>query len=144
MFTCYIDDSDAPVGNNVGLAGYYAKDDDWQRFEERAGIVFNKFNVSVLHSTKLQDGKGDFKGWDGHRKSDFIAHLLDAASDLIVEGVAAYVVKDHFRSIRDRDGMQNFSPLSLCFATLVSAICLKSPCVDQVNTEGLSFLVESG
>src|SRR5882757_3699331 len=146
VFVCYLDDSDADVGRNVGLAGYYAHVDAWVEFEEKVEPVFKKYNINVLRGKDLHHASGEYKGWSPSKKRDFVEEIFAVANGLIIEGVAGFVDKGHYKKVKAEhpDGMQNLSPLGMGFASIVTEICLKSPQVDRIMSSTLSFLVESG
>lgn len=64
VLVCYLDDSGKDRQNRITtLAGYVAKDDDWQDFENAVEPIFAHYGVKVLHTKDLHHTDGEFDGW---------------------------------------------------------------------------------
>src|SRR5438876_9015029 len=74
VLVCYLDDSGKDPQNPITtIAGYIARDTEWEGFEAAIEKWFTEFNVKVLHAKQLHDTDGDFKGWTRLRKQAFVA-----------------------------------------------------------------------
>ena len=76
VLVCYLDDSGKDPQNSVTtLAGFLARESDWQAFEREVEPIFKRHVVSILHTRDLESTNGEFKGWTVLKKQAFVAEV---------------------------------------------------------------------
>jgi hypothetical protein len=79
MLVCYLDDSGKDPQNSITtLAGYIARDTQWEAFKSEVEHWFKEFGVRVLHAKELHDTDEDFKGWTVLKKQAFVSRVCQA------------------------------------------------------------------
>lgn len=145
MFVCYLDDSDAEQSSVMTLAGYVSTLDQWEKFERRADRYLNAYGVPILHAKEFHDTKGVHKGWSQVKKNAFIDGLYNIAADTVMFGLSRSAQKKTFRDVKAATNINpHMSAYGYAFGTIVHAIARGSSVSEQVQKEGLSFVVESG
>jgi hypothetical protein len=87
MLVCYLDDSGKDPQNSITtLAGYIARDTQWEAFEAEVEHWFKEFGVRVLHAKELHDTDGDFKGWTVLKKQAFVSRVCQARTPHLMIG----------------------------------------------------------
>ena len=79
MLTAYFDDSGSSADNQVAVvAGYIATTHMWQLFNQRWSSLLDRYQVTYLRRSDLENFQGQFKDWNPPRRTEFIkkAHAI--------------------------------------------------------------------
>jgi hypothetical protein len=147
VYVCYLDDSDTQLGRNACIAGYYTRVGNWVAFEQAVEPIFLKYSVEVMRGKDLRDGRNDFKGWDRDKKSSFVREVFSVGGRHIVEGVSACVDKKWYAAsekVKETRSLRSIPPIGLAFSTVVNSISFQSPVAEDIEKDGISFMVETG
>src|SRR5215831_18984922 len=97
VLVCYLDDSGKdPQNPATTLAGYAASDAQWTAFEEAVEPVFTKHRLGTLHTKDLHHTDGEFAGWSGAQKHQFVRDVCAVMADHIPFGMSVSVVKQQY------------------------------------------------
>lgn len=141
----YLDDSDSDEGPVTVLAGYYARKEDWEKFEHEAADLMFEEDVPILHAMKFHKTKGPFKGWSGQRKRAFVSKLYAITRRHIMGGQCSSLRKTDFKQFFKSDKLfAQHSPLGVCFSTLMTSWIMQHPNRDAIISEGISVFLEDG
>jgi hypothetical protein len=73
MLYFFLDDSGtddrSPV---ITMAGYVAHSHHWAIFDKRAKKLYPCYGITKLHSSDFHGTKGEFAGWTGDKKMEFV------------------------------------------------------------------------
>jgi type II secretory pathway component PulF len=83
-------DARSPV---ITMAGYVALGHHWAIFDKRAKKLYARY-VTQLHASDFHGTKGEFAGWSGDKKMEFVRELFTLVRKGCVLGVSVSVVKD--------------------------------------------------
>jgi hypothetical protein len=145
VFVCYLDDSDAELSSIVTLAGYVARLELWQLFEQKAGPIFNRYNVSVLHAKELHDTDGCFRGWSMLKKRSFIHDVYALANRCVAFGISVSARKNRIKQWRrERPKNSGMSAYGVCFSSIMHTVIMNNSLRKEIQSDGISFIVESG
>ena len=145
MLTCYLDDSYADGSSIVTLAGYVAKTDAWQAFEELVKGLFEEFEVTVFHAMDFKRGTGVFKNWSRDRKFELVGGMFDAASKSEVTGVSVSIRKSVWSEFKKIDRRNSgSSPLGMAFGLTLLRVCEEGRFRSIVGNDDCAFVVERG
>jgi hypothetical protein len=77
MLYFFLDDSGtddrSPV---ITMAGYVAHSHHWAIFDKRAKKLYPCYGITKLHSSDFHGTKGEFAGWTGDKKMEFVRELF--------------------------------------------------------------------
>src|SRR5947209_18378215 len=89
VLVCYLDDSGKDPQNPITtLAGYIARDREWEAFENDVEKWFTEFNVGTLHAKQLHDTDAEFKGWSVLKKQAFVSRVCEARNPHVMMGLS--------------------------------------------------------
>jgi hypothetical protein len=101
VLICYLDDSGKdPQSRITAIAGYIARDVDWQTFETGVEPIFAEYKVGLLHAKDLHDSEGDFSGWQWIKKQAFVVKLCLVRNSTVLMGVSMSARKRHLPAAR--------------------------------------------
>ncbi len=146
MLVCYLDDSGKdPQNPATTLAGYVAKEDQWQDFEIAVEPVFADKGVRILTAKDLHKTDGEFKGWRVLEKQAFVARICQAMTPRLALGVSMSAHKVNFaQRANERGRKRPVTAYTICFNTILDYL-LKSVLLGRlIHTEGISFILECG
>ena len=145
VFVCYLDDSDDDQSRVSTLAGYVARVSAWERYEEHASLVYQRYKVGEIASAKeLHNGHGPFKGWPLAKKWQFVDDLFNGF-DLF--GIGHSVDKISFAKMKASgwSGIgPNMSKLGIAMAGTMHALLRGNVYSGYIQHHKLSFVVETG
>lgn len=145
MLVCYLDDSGKDPQNPVTtIAGYVARDTEWEAFETEVERWFTDANVDVLHATDLQSGRGPFKGWRVLQKQAFIARICQTRNDHAIMGVSMAAQKATYHAFKAARGKRTASPYTFCFNVIIDWLLRDLRTGALAHSEGLAFVLEAG
>lgn len=73
MFTIYCDDSGTDQESRVAaVAGYIGKVAQWEAFQKEWRKALGEFGIKQMHRAELESFKGEFKEWNGTRRTKFL------------------------------------------------------------------------
>lgn len=143
-FACYLDDSYS-AGSVVSLAGYFATNENWARYEQAADEIYLKYGISELHTMDLHSNKRAFKGWQHPKKRAFLAELFAAAKDSNLVGVAHCTTKTLAKSFRQANkATAQMSALGILFGNMVNTVCSNQGLLEISGARDVSFVIEQG
>ena len=146
MLACYLDDSGSDDQNPiVTVAGYIARDTEWKVFETEVEQWFSEYRIGILHSMKLHNTDGDFKGWTVLRKQTFVARLCRTLSRRAIMGLTASAHKSNYQRDADNSGRKRtITPYSFCFNLVVDWILTGVLTGRASHDEGVALILECG
>ncbi|MCA1199142.1 DUF3800 domain-containing protein [Sphingomonas sp. R647] len=140
---CYLDDSDNDKGPVIVLGGYVTLAERWRAFEEEADRYMKSWGIEVLHTKDFQYRKGVHRGWPDAKRTAFIEGLFWIAGRYGMLGIYASANKlDASALLKQTPGLQNMSPIGLCFGSIITGIILKRRPIPAALP--LTFIVEDG
>ena len=143
-FACYLDDSYSN-GSVVSLAGYFATNEDWGRFEYAADAVYRKYGVTELHTMDLHSNKRAFKEWHFPKKKAFLADLFEAAKQSHLVGISHCTTKPLAKSFQQANkATAQMSALGILFGNMVNTVCNNKGLVEISGPRDVSFIIEAG
>ena len=146
MLVCYLDDSGKDPQNPITtLAGYIARDTEWELFETGAEKWFTEFKVGVLHAKDLHDGNRDFAGWPVLRKHAFVSRICQTRNRHIMMGLSMSALKGVYEMRAAESGRKRtVTPYSFCFEVIMDWILRDIRIGHLSNTEGVALILECG
>ena len=76
MFTIYCDDSGTDQESRVAaVAGYIGKVAQWKAFQGKWRKALGEFGVKQRHRVESESFKGEFKEWNGTRRTKFLQRI---------------------------------------------------------------------
>jgi hypothetical protein len=146
VLVCYLDDSgNDPQNRIITVAGYIAKDKDWEDFEIAVERWFEEFGVSILHATELHNTRGDFEGWTILRKQAFVARICQEMTPRISLGVSMSAVKGTYKiRAEESDRKRTLTPYTFCFGVIIDWFLRSVSLGRQLHRDGVAFILESG
>jgi hypothetical protein len=124
VLTCYLDDSGKDPQNPITtVAGYIAREDAWQAFEQEVEPIFAERQVSILHAKDLRNTDGDFKNMSALKRS-YQEHALQRAAAT--------------------PSRRTVTPYTFCFQVVVDWILRDVRIGRAANTEGVALVLEDG
>ena len=146
MLLCYLDDSGTDSQNPiVTCAGYASTAARWEEFESEVEPIFQKYNVTVLHSVDLANTKGVFKDWSVIRKHSFLAQICTVLSRHAVLGMSMSAEKEKFRQrANESDRKRTVTPYTFCAGGILNWAMTDIRLGGLANNEGLGFVFEAG
>ena len=117
VLVCYLDDSGKDPQNSITtLAGYIAKDTEWEAFESEVEKWFKEYNVGVLHAKDLHHTDGEFEGWSVLKKQAFVSCICQARSPHLMMGLSMSAVKDRYQlRAGESNRKRTVTPYAFCF-----------------------------
>jgi hypothetical protein len=146
VLVCYLDDSGKDRQNPITtVAGYIARDTDWDLFETDVEKWFDEYKVGILHAKQLEDTDGDFKGWSVLKKQAFVSRMCQARDRHVMMGLSMSAEKDGYqRSALLNVDRRVLTPYAFCFNVIVDWILRDIRIGRHSNTEGVAFVLEKG
>lgn len=146
VLVCYLDDSGKDPQNPVALvAGYIARDTEWERFEAEVEPWFIENKVPILHATDLKGTRGAFAGWPILKKQAFVSRICQARNPHVMLGMSMAIEKASYDAYRKSKEPERTSSLySLCFNVIVDWIFRDRRLGKFSNDEGVAFILECG
>jgi hypothetical protein len=146
VLVCYLDDSGKnPQSRITTLAGFVADQEQWALFETAVEPLFGEYKVRILHAKEMENTKGDFAQWPVIRKQSFVSKLGRAMTPRVPLGVSMSALKDTYADrARESDRKRAITAYSFCFNAILDWILRDVRVGRLANTEGLSFILESG
>jgi hypothetical protein len=84
MFTVYCNDSGTDQESRVAaVAGYIGKVAQWEAFQGEWHKALGEFGVKQMHRAELESFKGEFKDWNGTRRTKFLQRIQPIIRDHI-------------------------------------------------------------
>jgi hypothetical protein len=128
MFTAYFDESGhAASGGFVALAGFVARDEVWERFEEAWSTALARHNGRFLHTTDLTNFKREFRAWDEPQRRALMADLVSvihAAGRLAAVG--AVMAVDDFNGLTSGQRTRLRDPFFPLFQEVIDGASLEA------------------
>lgn len=146
MLVCYLDDSGKDPQNPITtIAGYIARDTDWERFETEVERWFAEYGVNVLHAKQLHDTDGDFQGWSAIRKQAFVSRICQARNPHVMMGLSMSALKGAYEMRAEKSGRKRtVRPYTFCFNVIIDWILRDIRIGRAANTEGVALILEHG
>jgi hypothetical protein len=146
VLICYLDDSGKdPQSHITAIAGYIARDVDWQTFETGVEPIFAEYKVNLLHAKDLHGTDGDFSGWPSIKKQAFVAKLCQVRNSTVMMGMSMSAVKDTYRQRADESGRKRtVAPYTFCFNVILDWVLRDIRIGKAVHEAGVAFVIESG
>jgi len=146
VLVCYLDDSGKDSQNPLtSIAGYIARDTEWELFEHDVEQWFDEYKVGTLHATHLKSTERDFKGWRVLKKQAFVARVCQARNSHVMMGLHGAVHKQNYSEWRaSRGKRKTLSHYSFCFNLLLDRILRDIRTAPAALGEGIAFVLESG
>jgi hypothetical protein len=146
VLVCYLDDSGKDPQNPITtIAGYIARDTEWEGFEAVVQKWFTEFNVNVLHAKQLHDTDGDFKGWTVLRKQAFVARICQTRVPYLMMGLSMSALKGTYEVRAGESGRKRtVTPYTFCFNVLIDWILRDIQIGRAANMEGVALILECG
>lgn len=146
VFVCYLDDTDNNMGPILGIAGYTAHIRNWELFEREVDPFLTSKGVMTLRGKDFHNGHGDFKGWTGTQKSEFVEALYDIVERNRIFGIVSMLDKKHYKKARlHYPAFKNVSPLGAVFSSALGNLMFKDVLASNLfKFEKLALVVESG
>jgi hypothetical protein len=84
MFTIYCDDSGTDQESRVAaVARVHWKVAQWEAFQGEWHKALGKFGVKQMHRAESESFKGEFKEWNGTRRTKFLQRIQPIIRDHI-------------------------------------------------------------
>jgi hypothetical protein len=146
VLTCYLDDSGKDPQNLVTtIAGYIARDDAWQSYEEAVEPILSEYGVSILHAKDLRDTVGNFAGWSGIKKQSFVARICMARSGRLTMGLSMSTLKHMYKQrAYESNRKRTVTPYTFCLNVIVEWLLTDIRIGGAVHSDGLALVLECG
>jgi hypothetical protein len=145
MLVCYLDDSGKDPQNPITtLAGFIARTEEWEAFEEEVEPIFDTYKVDVLHSKRLHDTDGCFTGWTRIKKQTFVREICAAMAPHVPLGLSMSVLKSVYRQRVKDSPDRKITPYAYCFTAIFNWALNDIRIGRESNTDGVSFILETG
>lgn len=100
MLTVYCDDSGTDENTRVAVvAGYLSNVAQWEIFNKEWTNVLEKFGISGMRRTDLENFRGDFKKWNPTRRTALLQQLQPIISRRTKMAVGTMVIKEEFEKL---------------------------------------------
>ena len=143
MLVCYVDDSDDNLSSVATMAGYFATEDNWTKYEQTAAQVYRAYDVTCLHCRDFRLTKGEFTGWPLVKKNSFIEELFQAAHGVVSCGVSVCMSKSLHKSFRSFGRTGHISVHGMAFGALVGKFVDGQMLPVLLGQKEIGFKVES-
>jgi hypothetical protein len=145
MLYFFLDDSGTDARSPViTMAGYVALSHHWAIFDKRTKKQYARYGITQLHASDFHGTKGEFAGWSGDRKKEFVRELFTLVQKSCVLGVSVSVLKAGYRAAGQREALNSsISAYGMCFNFIVEYIH-NAEQVAAFAHHGVSFRVERG
>lgn len=146
MLVCYLDDSGKDPQNPVTtIAGYIAKDDEWEAFETEVEPIFTAYKVKILHAKDLEDTDGEFKGWKVLKKQAFVAKICQPLSKHMMLGMSMSCVKAPYKKrALESKRKQPLTPYTYCLNVIINWILGDIRTGRAAHADGVALILECG
>jgi len=146
VLVCYLDDSGKDPQNPITtLAGYIARDTEWQAFESEVEHWFAEFGVNTLHAKELHDTDGDFENWSVLKKQAFVSRICQARTSHLMMGLSMSAQKGTYQVRADESSRKRtVTPYTFCFNVIINWILRDFRTCGAANMEGVAFILECG
>jgi hypothetical protein len=102
MLEGYFDESGIHDGAPLCLvAGLIADARKWTRFYPRWQKVLDDYSIKEFHARDFGNHAGEFHGWDDHRRSRFLARLINIINDARAFPIGLCVATDVFERLNE-------------------------------------------
>lgn len=144
-FVCYLDDSCDQHAKVYSLAGYFALEENWEKYEAETRRVYAAYDIEILHSVLFAHGHAQFKGWTRARKHDLVQDLFILARAFNIMGTSFSITRDTCEAMKKaHKGGAQLSPLLVLFGALSSAVTQNEGLFAYIGQRNVSFAIESG
>jgi hypothetical protein len=147
VLVCKLDASGTDAENPiVTMGGYVGLLTGWLDFEVRARMIFDRYEVAVLHAKKFYVTDGDFVGWTRVKKQTFVRELQDCILGRLDLGISTSLVKaEHAKMKKARNIGHNESDFGFCLRHSIARL-VSDPVMDEAFKKGfdLTIVHESG
>lgn len=100
MLAAYFDDSGSSADNRIAVvAGYIATTKMWQIFNQRWATLLEKYGLTYLRRTDLENFQGQFKNWDSKRRTEFIKKAQAIIRRCTYSGFGVALIKADFDAL---------------------------------------------
>jgi hypothetical protein len=148
VLVCYLDDSGKDPQNRITtVAGYIAKDDQWEAFEVAVEPWFTEPGVKILHAKDLHNTDGEFVGWSVLTKQAFVSRICQAMSPHLLMGMSMSAVKAIYRdraAERTAARKRTVTPYTFCFNVIIDWILRDIRIGRLAHAEGVALILECG
>ena len=110
MLTLYVDDSGTdPRHKVVVVAGYLSSKKLWDKFKVKWTTLLYAYDINELHRTDLEAFQGEFKSWNGSKRTEFLQKAHKIIKDYTYTGIGACIVKNDFdHNVPENDPVRKF------------------------------------
>lgn len=144
-FFCYLDDSYDQRARVYSLAGYFALEESWEKYEAETQRVYAAYDIEVFHSVLFAHGHEQFKGWTRAKKHELIQDLFILARAFNIMGTSFSITRSTFDGMkRSHKGGAQLSPLMVLFGAVSSAVTRNEGLFSYIGHRDVSFIIESG
>lgn len=146
MLFAYFDDSNTHAdAKTVTMAGYIARLDGWQLFEQQSEDLFKRDTISKFHAKEFNNRSGDFRGFSLQKQLRFATEWLDIAGQTVLCGYSRSILKeDYLQAKRDTKLAQSTSPYGYCFKIILKSMCSNGALWKTMDKEGIHIVIEHG
>ena len=143
VLVCYVDDSDDNLSSVAAMAGYFATEDNWAKYEQTAAQVYRAYDVTCLHCKDFRLTKGEVTGWPHVKKNSFIEELFQAAHGMVSCGISVCMSKSLHKSFRAFGRTGHISAHGMAFGALVGKFVDGQMLPGLLGQKEIGFKVES-
>jgi hypothetical protein len=123
MVVAYLDDSGSSPSNEViVVAGYLSTVKLWEEFNRKWSKLLTSYNVKIMHRAELEAFQGEFKGWNGERRTEFIQKAHSIIKEHTYVGFGSAIVKqDYEDSVPQNNFIRVFAGIYgwCCYACMI-------------------------
>lgn len=144
-FVCYLDDSYDQHAKVYSLAGYFALEENWEKYEAESRRVYAAYDIEIFHSVLFAHGHEQFKGWTRAKKLELVQDLFILARAFNIMGTSFSITRDTCEAIKKaHKGGAQLSPLLILFGAVSSAVTQNEGLFSYIGKRTVSFAIESG
>jgi Protein of unknown function (DUF3800) len=145
MLVCYLDDSGKDAQNSITtIAGFVARSEQWEAFENKVEPILNAYGVDILHTRDLHATDGCFTGWTRIKKQTFVREICDTMTPHVPLGLSMSALKDVYRRRVTESARRHVTPYAYCFQALFNWVLDDIRTGKDANTDGVAFILETG
>jgi|SRR5580692_2299326 hypothetical protein len=146
VLVCYLDDSGKDPQNRITtVAGFVAKDTEWEQFEIAVEPIFGEYGVKILHAKDLHHTEGEFSGWTVLKKQTFVYKVCKELSPRVPLGVSMSALKGRYQEVAAASGRRRtVTPYSFCVNGIIDWILRDVRVGREAHADGLSLILECG
>jgi hypothetical protein len=130
--------------NLLFVGGCTMETNDWLKLETRWNPILKDFGVTAFRSSDCNASKGEFVGWDGYRKDEFRACLIDAINQSWGADICPVIQwcgldQNVFKDVASEFPNVVVSPYEFCVWAIVIGSKSAIANIRGVNTLGIFF-----